>query len=139
MMDIRYTDWIALNVTGDGYGKCKQVTESMAVAFPELHRVRGHYYCDTWGECAHWWLIDPNWQVVDPTAAQFPSKGAGKYVKWEEGSEEPTGKCPNCGELIYGGDSVCSEKCGVEYVAFCRRLFSTGHGEGIAGEQGNGA
>lgn len=36
--------WIAANVT-ETYGTCREVTERMAAAFPELGRVRGHYYC----------------------------------------------------------------------------------------------
>ena len=119
-MHEEYTNWICENVEGNGYGKCREITELMRAAFPELDRVRGHYCCPVWGERAHWWLIEPDdWQVVDPTAAQFPSKGTGTYVAWKEGAREPTGMCPNCGEPCYDGHSVCSDKCGVEYVAFC--------------------
>jgi predicted nucleic acid-binding Zn ribbon protein len=119
-MKQQYADWIKANVTDNGYGQCKEITKAMAAAFPGLSRVRGHYHCPVWGERAHWWLIEPDgWQVVDPTAAQFPSKGTGEYVAWEEGAEEPTGMCPNCGEYCYDGNYVCSDECGQAYVAFC--------------------
>lgn len=105
-----YSVWIAANVEGDGYGKCAEVTQAMAAAFPELKRVRGHYYCLIWGERSHWWLVAPDGSIVDPTAAQFPTKGNGEYVEWTEGDEEPTGKCANCGGYVYGG-TVCSSAC----------------------------
>lgn len=116
-MKPEYADWIT-TVT-ETYGTCREVTEAMAVAFPELTRVRGHYYCFAWGERAHWWLVDPAGEIVDPTATQFPSKGRGVYIPWEEGDQEPTGMCPNCGGNVYDGDACCSDKCDVEYVAFC--------------------
>lgn len=119
-MQDRYREWIAQNVE-ETYGKCQEVTEAMAAAFPDLIRVRGHYYCFLWGERAHWWLVDEAGDIVDPTAAQFPSKGAGEYVPWDESAPVPTGMCPNCGELVYGGESVCSEACGTAYVAYCTR------------------
>ena len=113
-----YAKWITENVT-ETYGTCKEVTEAMATAFPELTRIRGHYYCIAWGERAHWWLIGQDGEVVDPTASQFPSNGTGAYVPWEEGAREPTGMCPNCGEYCYDGNYCCSESCGIAYAAYC--------------------
>jgi hypothetical protein len=110
--------WISENVP-EAYGKCAEVTIAMQATFPELRRVRGHYYCPVWGEREHWWLIDAEGEIVDPTAKQFPSGGLGEYVEWDESQPEPTGMCPNCGGHCYGGESVCSEKCGIEYVAYC--------------------
>jgi hypothetical protein len=113
-----YKTWIAANVEGNGYGQCSEATEAMADAFPELKRVRGHYYCHRWGERTHWWLVAPDGSIVDPTAAQFPSRGDGDYVEWNEGDEEPTGKCPNCDGYVYGGGTVCSEQCAREYERY---------------------
>jgi hypothetical protein len=117
-MKQEYMDWVKENVPENPYGECAEITEKMSQAFPELRRVRGHYYCTTWGERAHWWLIDEDMQVVDPTASQFPSKGTGVYVAWTEGTKEPTGLCPNCGEHCYDGDQVCSESCHNAYVSY---------------------
>ena len=79
--ETKYSAWIAENVEGDGYGQCKEITRQMADAFPELTRVRGHYYCWAWGERAHWWLTYAG-DIIDPTSQQFPSKGHGEYVPW---------------------------------------------------------
>lgn len=118
-----HSAWIDEHVSGNCYGHCAEVTAAMAEAFPELTRVRGHYYCVAWGERAHWWLVDTDGTIVDPTAEQFPSHGNGHYEPWKEGAPEPTGKCANCGELVYTGDTVCSENCGIEYAAFCTGRF----------------
>ena len=67
-------------------GRCAEATLAMAAVFPELTRVRGHYLCWVWGEREHWWLVEPNGEIVDPTADQFPSKGGGVYVPWDEAS-----------------------------------------------------
>jgi len=116
-IDRKYADWIAENVE-EAYGTCKEVTRQMAEDFPELARVRGHYYDWAWGERAHWWLTLDG-KIIDPTAAQFPSKGKGEYVPWEEGAPEPTGMCPNCGDPCYDGQTCCSESCANAYVAYC--------------------
>lgn len=109
-MKPEYQDWIDQNVD-DAYGECAAVTQAMADQFPELTRVRGHYYCFSWGERAHWWLTDGE-EIVDPTAKQFPSRGKGAYVPWVDGTPEPTGICANCGEPAFNGDTVCSDACG---------------------------
>lgn len=114
----KYWEWIKANVEDDGYGQCREVTERMADAFPELTRVRGHYYCFAWGERQHWWLTDPDGRIVDPTAAQFPSKGAGHYEPWDESQPEPTGICPNCGEYVYDAGTCCSDSCSRAYLAY---------------------
>ena len=117
-MKSEYYAWVEQNVEGTGYGDCREVTEKMAAAFPELTRVRGHYYCTSWGERAHWWLTTPEGEIVDPTFRQFPSKGNGVYVPWPEGAKEPTGMCMECGEPCYDGKFACSENCEVSLLAF---------------------
>src|SRR5687767_13556478 len=103
------------------YGNCVEATTAMASAFPELRRVRGHYYCAVWGERQHWWLVTPDGTIVDPTAAQFPTEGHGVYEPWDESAEEPSGRCPNCSGYVYGGGTVCSDDCAREYEAYVRR------------------
>lgn len=93
----------------------------MAAAFPELRRVRGHYHDPQWGRRAHWWLVEPGGEVVDPTAAQFPSRGRGRYEEWDEARPEPTGECPNCGGEVFDGGTCCSPKCVDEYTAYIER------------------
>lgn len=122
-MAISYDEWIAQHVSDhvSAYGRCAAVTLAMQAAFPELRRVRGHYYCMIWGERQHWWLVTPAGEIVDPTARQFPSGGSGVYEPWPEGAAEPTGKCPNCGEFVYDRGTVCSDACAGEYAAYCLR------------------
>jgi len=117
-MKPQYATWIATNVPNP-LGCCRKVTKAMAAVFPELTRVRGHYYCLYWGERAHWWLYDPDGDVIDPTAMQFPSKGEGHYEQWDESQPEPTGICPQCGEYAYDGMTCCSNVCSRAYAAYC--------------------
>lgn len=101
------------------YGRCAALTQEMAAAFPELTRVRGHYYCFGWGEREHWWLTTPDGTVIDPTKAQFPSQGLGHYEPLDESQPEPTGICPQCGDQVFDGGTCCSEDCHMAYVAYC--------------------
>ncbi len=107
-----YNEWINENIP-DSYGACREATRDMQKAFPELRRVRGHYHCWIWGVREHWWLVDGD-EIVDPTAAQFPSKGQGRYKEFE--GQEPTGKCINCGKYYYNGEAVCQQSCYDEFV-----------------------
>jgi hypothetical protein len=115
-MNIKYKNWIdKWLLTSDPLGRCQYVTSEMQKAFPELIRVRGHYFDVMWGERQHWWLETTEGEIVDPTASQFPTKGNGYYEKWDESQEEPCGKCMNCGDLCYMskgfGMHACSENC----------------------------
>jgi hypothetical protein len=129
-MKPEYLVWIQANVTdvlpNNGYGKCDSVTKAMIAAFPELRRACGFYYCPSWGKRTHWWCVSLNGSIVDPTALQFPSRGLGEYDELIQGEDfdkrVPVGKCPNCGDVIYGianrGKGVCSDKCAEEYAAY---------------------
>lgn len=116
-MEDRHGEWIRTNVP-KAMGACAEITTQMCIAFPELARVRGHYIDHQWGSRAHWWCVDPDGGIVDPTAAQFPSKGSGQYVPWDEEQVSPTGMCPNCGEYCYEHRSVCSDRCAASYAAY---------------------
>ena len=109
-MDEKYSKYIAdLKMTySKAYGNCKPICKQMKEHFPELKRIRGHYYCIVWGERMHWWLQPENGDIIDPTAIQFPTKGHGVYEPWDETQDEPIGKCPNCGEYIFNGCYVHS-------------------------------
>jgi len=87
----------------------------MKNSFPELTKIRG-YILTEHGEQPHWWLVDSNGIIIDPTATQF--KAIGGYFPWDESQPEPTGKCPNCSELCYDYHTLCSEKCEIEYKAY---------------------
>lgn len=120
-MKPQYKEWISDNVNKNCLGQCAEVTEKMQKAFPELARVRGHFMCCFWGLRSHWWLVDPDGEIVDPTVAQFPSAGMATpsaYEPWDENAKEPTGKCPNCGALCYDGNYCCSDECDRAYIAY---------------------
>ena len=47
-MKAEYQAWAAVHVgttAEDCYGRCEWATLAMQAAFPEMTRVRGHYYC----------------------------------------------------------------------------------------------
>ena len=123
----KFTAWIHDNVPQDPneiLSSCREWVDKMDSAFPgELTAVPGHVFLVP---CAlnreHWWLVDMDGVIVDPTAHQFHGDYYGgssivSYEPWE--GPLPTGKCMNCGEYCYGSDSsMCSDKCGQAYTAY---------------------
>jgi hypothetical protein len=119
-----YHDWIThKNDAADPFTQCGAWTLEMNEAFPELRRVAGEVILSNGWTRHHWWLVDPDGSIVDPTASQFSQDYFGKavIVHYREIDEDnrPTGKCRNCGEHCYGGRTeLCSESCEREYVAY---------------------
>ncbi len=124
-MKAEYQNWINEHYRSrtQAYGACAEATTKMQEAFPELIRVRGQYLCWAWGLRDHWWLVTAEGDIIDPTAAQFPSLGKGDYIPRDESQKEPTGMCPNCGGECYDNDYCCSDECGRSYVAYCSQGF----------------
>lgn len=120
-MESKYQEWI------DGYiaegfkvnGRCKEVTEEMKTAFPELERVRGHVHMPCIPERGHWWLVTNDGTIIDPTVSQFSDPnyiyGGGKkpieYEPLPDDFEEPKGKCMECGDISYYTSHACSRNC----------------------------
>ena len=105
------------------YGKCQEAVLMMWKDFPELTQVRGVYLCPQWGQREHWWLMDANGGIVDPTVVQFPSRGRARYVAETdfktEGIRVVRGRCPDCGSDLYkSGQSFCGEECERSYKAY---------------------
>jgi hypothetical protein len=96
----KYVDWIADYARRHSslLGMCRQATNEMKTAFPELHIVRGHVYT-TWGQRGHFWCKTDDDEIVDPTAAQFSL--IFDYEEWKPGTPVRIGKCMNCGEEIW--------------------------------------
>lgn len=92
---------------------CTSETLKMQNMFPELIRVRGHYKCPLAGLRQHWWLVTGDNEIIDPTKKQFVA--GGDYIPWKEESPEPTGKCMQCGMLVYNYQNFCDELCCAEY------------------------
>jgi len=100
-------------------GKCKEFCEQAMKADLSLTLVRGHYFCPVWGTNEpHWWLTKPDGTIVDPTARQFGSKGAGIYTPFDG-----TVECAQCGKEMKeeeaefeGNYAFCSFKCHMRFV-----------------------
>ncbi len=127
-----YAEWIAAYVAKhDGFvrGKCKKATEEMIATFPELRKAAGFVYC-RWGRDQHWWCVDPDGTIVDPTAAQFQGYIYGykelDFADPEDVDSIPIGKCANCGGPIYRTsertDTVCSNICANEGIRLNPRI-----------------
>lgn len=112
--DMDYDSWIVSFLEEHNpNGLCKLAVDQMSEEFPELRKVRGHVHC-SWGKRAHWWLEDPEGNIVDPTASQFPL--ISRYEHWDSSKELKLGKCLNCGEIIWGKvnegpQQFCSPEC----------------------------
>ena len=102
-------------------GKCLEMSQAAVAADPTLTLVRGYYMCPLWNTVEpHWWTKRPDGTIYDPTAKQFPSKGAGFY-------EEFIGiiSCEHCGKGVaeqdayfYEHHAYCSETCFGHDVGF---------------------
>lgn len=100
-------------------GKCKEMSQALVDANPNLTLVRGHYHCSMWGKQPHWWVRDVNGSVIDPTKDQFPSKGFGKYEEFDGFVE-----CSQCGKRMtekevhrsHGSYVFCSTLCNMRFV-----------------------
>ena len=100
-------------------GKCKEMSEALVKADPSLRLVRGHYYCPIWNRNEpHWWCVNKKGEIIDPTAKQFGSGGAGEYTEFDGSCE-----CSQCGKKGKEEDfthesrySFCSYRCHGKFV-----------------------
>lgn len=104
------------------YAECSNFTKKFVQRFPHLKRVAG-FYCveddlnavEMLPGTEHWWCVDVDGTIVDPTAEQFSQPGP--YVPLDEKVHfVRVGRCHNCGIDIYGllseaPQSVCSDEC----------------------------
>lgn len=102
--------------------KCFEASLKMKDIFPELTVVRGMILVEEPFDLppfktTHWWCLDPNNFVVDPTAHQYPTDII-EYTPVDESKGDPTGKCPNCGDLCYDNEYLCSKQCEKDYMAY---------------------
>lgn len=100
-------------------GKCKELSEAACAADPNLMLVRGHYFCPIWNrDNEHWWCVDKNGKIVDPSKDQFPSKGLGIYTPFDG-----LVACAECGKEISETEArfdsryaFCSSRCNMRFV-----------------------
>jgi hypothetical protein len=86
-------------------GKCKEYALKEVEKDPALTLVKGWYYSPiTDTKEQHWWTVEPNGEIYDPTAEQFLDLGTGDYIPFvgtytcdvcsepfDEGAGYPTG------------------------------------------------
>ena len=126
-MKEKYAEWIELHypTPQSALKQCEPAVHAMILNFPELTIVRGqavveepHGFIPT--KTHHWWCINPEGEVIDPTAHQYPKRIL-SYEPLDESKRDPTGKCPNCGCISYASTCLtplCSEKCSKEYKKY---------------------
>lgn len=140
-----YQSWIdtfIANLNGCVQGMCGYATAQMCLAFPELREARGYLvdarkgltdadFKDENGRAmypaggpAHIWCVDPDGNVWDATANQFPIPAEHRqYVEHDDERHGilPTGKCPNCGFYRYGSGVCDDPECAADYAAWIDR------------------
>jgi hypothetical protein len=117
-MKPEYLKFIEDNCPTPGYarGNCRCLSGLMTEWFPELRQVNGLYHCPVLGKQPHWWCVDKDENVIDPTVHQFPSGIKGvvlprrmAILMYEEASF--TGLCPECGADTFNDAVYCSMSC----------------------------
>lgn len=102
-------------------GKCKEFAEELARnSGGKLTVVWGYYYEPMWSrEEAHFWCVDTNGTIYDPTKKQFPSNGVVEFYREFDGIFQ----CEHCGSDMKELDAkqcgrfvVCSTSCACRLV-----------------------
>jgi hypothetical protein len=100
-------------------GKCKEFATALSQGMG-YRLVRGYYHEPIWNTAEpHWWCVDSEGTIHDPTAKQFPSGGIPSFYEEFDG----TVSCAECGkELreedadIEGNYAFCSLRCHMKFV-----------------------
>lgn len=103
-------------------GMCKTLSEKECKNNPNLKLVKGWYYCPIWNsEEQHYWCEDEKGKIIDPSRLQFPSKGQGKYKKYD--GVFPCSYCKTDikesdidDNLIQGKYIFCSGECYTKFI-----------------------
>lgn len=100
--------------------KCQSFTVKFVEKFPHLQRVAGFYGnpdvdVENMQATEHFWCVDTDGSIVDPTAEQF--RPGGSYTVFDPDVHRiQIGRCMECGDYIYGlrkegPKSACSADC----------------------------
>lgn len=102
-------------------GKCKEFSEQLCINNPQLRIVRGYYYCPILNtEEGHWWCVDKEGNIHDPTKLQFPSAGNGEYREFNG-----LCVCAECGRefkeddpkaRFYSSYAFCTYTCNCKFI-----------------------
>ena len=100
-------------------GKCKEMSEALIEQNPKLKLIRGHYHYLNGGHIdQHWWCVDEDGKIIDPTCRQFPCKGLGEYIEFNG-----VITCSQCGIKVkeeratfYSNYAYCSYECNGKHI-----------------------
>lgn len=105
-----------------GSGRCRDEALKLAREDRSLTIVRGWAIPVGHAMVQHWWLIDCDGNIVDPTVDQFPLKPlySPECVGVPVERPQRVHLCPNCGGEHFGeyDYTVCSERCARSYAAY---------------------
>jgi len=127
---MEYKEWINKNYPDmqSALAKCKEASQKMAKVFPELRVTNGFAHFITCEPRDHWWCVDKEGNIIDPTAHQFPEYLGSPIIEYEEIDENhdarkfPKARCMNCGEYYYQKPEMKGQmhnaKCESEFINY---------------------
>lgn len=125
-MENKYQEWIDKNYPTweSAISDCGNAVQKMKEVFPELEVKAGWI-----SGSEHWWCVDPQGNIVDPTLVQYIGRGIKPpfhYKEFQPGMLVRVGRCMNCGDDIYkqvqtlegNRVSICSNACERAYIKY---------------------
>lgn len=115
------------------WGLCVEHTKQMQETFSELKIVKGCVWSnnniDNFGlkpkKYEHCWLETEDGLIIDPTRTQYHLIEPIEYQHFEE-DDLPTGKCSNCGDFCFDGESMCSINCELDFIDYVSSEYNQG-------------
>jgi len=123
---LKYEKWIRNYISKNRVlGNCKSACYEIQDEFPELEVVAGWAITQSHGKQEHFWCVDVEGEIVDPTHDQWGEEIL-EYIVWNPGDEVAVGKCQDCGVTIYKKvdtldgirETFCDEKCFSSYAKY---------------------
>lgn len=96
-------------------GTCERAAKELAASTPGLRVARGWYLDAAWGDQEHWWCVDADGVIHDPTVEQFPTGHIPALRSYQE--YDGSHPCAGCGIRVQEKDSVSGFCCGPCYGA----------------------
>jgi len=106
-MKDKYKKWIDEHILDTADGLCLEWSGLMVQVFPELRLVEGRVVEGTGDIGGHFWCVDPEDEIIDPTACQFDEIISYRFERYPQ----MTGMCMVCGAPTYLGNKCCSVSC----------------------------
>lgn len=117
--------------------RCMEFSNAFVEKFPELRTERGWINSQEreakgWSAGEHWWCVDPEGNIVDPSLNQFAFWREPEKLVYKVFNPETDviyiGRCHNCGDPIYGLEAqgpayMCFPEEGEE-ESYCARTYN---------------